>query len=114
VSARVCGALDARAVAPLPTGSVPRSTHTRAQVHNLTVRAKGKLLLENTSLTITAGAYRFGALKKRRPGVALLGKEGARAPLPRGARTPWPCTVIDTERRRSAPRPARGPRTLPP
>lgn len=26
------------------------------QVHNLTVRAKGKLLLENTSLTITAGA----------------------------------------------------------
>jgi hypothetical protein len=25
-------------------------------VHNLTIRAKGKLLLENTSLTIAAGA----------------------------------------------------------
>lgn len=32
---------------------------TDVKVHNLTVRAKGKLLLENTSFTITAGR-RYG------------------------------------------------------
>jgi hypothetical protein len=42
-----------------PPALTPALFSHSSQVHNLTVRAKGKLLLENTSFTIAAGR-RYG------------------------------------------------------
>jgi hypothetical protein len=48
----VCAKCAAAAAAAAAAATVP-------QAHNLTIRAKGKVLLENTSLTIAAGR-RYG------------------------------------------------------
>jgi hypothetical protein len=70
----------------------PQATHTnththttpRAQVHNLTIRAKGKVLLENTSLTIAAGrryglAGPNGKVRARACVCVWKSREGGRA-----------------------------------
>jgi ATP-binding cassette subfamily F protein 1 len=54
---------------------------TDVKVHNLTVRAKGKLLLENTSLTIAAGR-RYGLVGPNGRGKSTLLKLLARRQIP--------------------------------
>lgn len=51
------------------------------QVHNLTIRAKGKVLLENTSLTIAAGR-RYGLAGPNGKGKSTLLKLMARRQIP--------------------------------
>ena len=51
------------------------------QVHNLTVRAKGKLLLESTSLTITAGR-RYGLVGPNGKGKSTLLRLMAKRQIP--------------------------------
>jgi ATP-binding cassette subfamily F protein 1 len=50
-------------------------------VHNLTIRAKGKVLLENTSLTIAAGR-RYGLAGPNGKGKSTLLKLMARRQIP--------------------------------
>lgn len=52
-----------------------------AQVHNLSVRAKGKLLLENTQCTITAGR-RYGLVGPNGKGKSTLLRLIARRQIP--------------------------------
>lgn len=52
-----------------------------AQVHNLTIRAKGKILLENTQLTITAGR-RYGLIGPNGKGKSTLLRMIARRQVP--------------------------------
>ncbi|GBF96295.1 ABC transporter F family member [Raphidocelis subcapitata] len=54
---------------------------TDIKVHSLTIRAKGKLLLENTSLTITAGR-RYGLVGPNGRGKSTLLKLLARRQIP--------------------------------
>ena len=54
---------------------------TCMQVHNLTVRAKGKLLLESTSLTITAGR-RYGLVGPNGKGKSTLLRLMAKRQIP--------------------------------
>ncbi len=51
------------------------------QVHNLTIRAKGKVLLENTTLTITAGR-RYGLVGPNGKGKSTLLRMIARRQVP--------------------------------
>ena len=51
------------------------------QVHNLTVRAKGKLLLESTGLTITAGR-RYGLVGPNGRGKSTLLRLLAKRQIP--------------------------------
>jgi ATP-binding cassette subfamily F protein 1 len=55
--------------------------HTHVQVHNLTIRAKGKVLLENTNLTIAAGR-RYGLAGPNGKGKTTLLKLMARRQIP--------------------------------
>ncbi len=52
-----------------------------AQVHNLTIRAKGKVLLENTTLTIAAGR-RYGLVGPNGKGKSTLLRMIARRQVP--------------------------------
>lgn len=54
---------------------------THAQVHNLTIRAKGKVLLENTTLTIAAGR-RYGLVGPNGKGKSTLLRMIARRQIP--------------------------------
>lgn len=54
---------------------------TGIQVHNLTVRAKGKLLLENTSVTVAAGR-RYGLVGPNGRGKSTLLRLMARRQIP--------------------------------
>lgn len=51
------------------------------QVHNLTIRAKGKVLLESTTLTITAGR-RYGLVGPNGKGKSTLLRMIARRQVP--------------------------------
>ena len=51
------------------------------QVHSLSVRAKGKLLLENTQLTVTAGR-RYGLVGPNGKGKSTLLRLIARRQIP--------------------------------
>ena len=53
----------------------------RAQVHNLTIRAKGKVLLEGTTLTVAAGR-RYGLVGPNGKGKSTLLRMVARRQLP--------------------------------
>jgi hypothetical protein len=57
----------------------------RAQVHNMTIRAKGKLLLDSTLLTVTAGR-RYGLVGPNGMGKSTLLRMIARrqVPVPEG------------------------------
>lgn len=59
--------------------------HKPAQVHNLTIRAKGKLLLESTMLTVAAGR-RYGLVGPNGKGKSTLLRMIARrqVPVPEG------------------------------
>lgn len=58
-----------------------------AQVHNLTIRAKGKVLLENTTLTIAAGR-RYGLVGPNGKGKSTLLRMIARRQIPVSP-APW-------------------------
>ena len=54
---------------------------TDIKVHNLTIRAKGKILLENTTLTVTAGR-RYGLVGPNGKGKSTLLRMIARRQIP--------------------------------
>ncbi|WIA09051.1 hypothetical protein OEZ85_008465 [Tetradesmus obliquus] len=62
-------------------GDEPAATASDVKVHNLTIRAKGKVLLENTSLTIAAGR-RYGLAGPNGKGKSTLLKLMARRQIP--------------------------------
>eukprot|EP00882_Tetradesmus_deserticola_P025229 GHRQ01027694.1.p1 GENE.GHRQ01027694.1~~GHRQ01027694.1.p1 ORF type:complete len:280 (+),score=156.34 GHRQ01027694.1:145-984(+) len=62
-------------------GDEPSASATDVKVHNLTIRAKGKVLLENTSLTIAAGR-RYGLAGPNGKGKSTLLKLMARRQIP--------------------------------
>lgn len=58
-----------------------RREHIAAQVHNMTIRAKGKLLLENTTVTVAAGR-RYGLVGPNGKGKSTLLRMIARRQIP--------------------------------
>lgn len=66
----------------------PAQPTTHAQVHNLTIRAKGKVLLENTTLTIAAGR-RYGLVGPNGKGKSTLLRMIARRQIPVSVTCPW-------------------------
>lgn len=62
-------------------GEEVSATATDVKVHNLTIRAKGKLLLENTSLTVAAGR-RYGLVGPNGRGKSTLLRLMARRQIP--------------------------------
>ncbi len=56
-------------------------SHFGEQVHNMTIRAKGKLLLENAHLSITAGR-RYGLVGPNGKGKSTLLRMVARRQIP--------------------------------
>jgi ABC transporter len=74
VAIRRCGsrpAIDARSVG---SGTLAGAIHNQLclpQVHRMTIRAKGKMLLENTDVTITAGR-RYGLVGPNGMGKSTL------------------------------------------
>jgi ABC-type glutathione transport system ATPase component len=66
---------------PLKCKPTDVERYTGGQVHSLTIRAKGKILLENTQLTITAGR-RYGLVGPNGKGKSTLLRMIARRQVP--------------------------------